>query len=128
MENMMQLALDLICERFSVGQPISEPVRLMGGLLHETWRLQTTTGFYVLKRLNPEIMQRPEARNNFKLSEDVATKASLYLAKHYQHVASTIKRCRRLTALITFCLIGSMARRYQLNKFDRYMHDTSEFN
>ncbi|UKS54698.1 phosphotransferase [Exiguobacterium acetylicum] len=79
MENMMQLALDLICERFSVGQSISEPVRLTGGLLHETWQLRTTTESYVLKRLNPEIMRRPEARNNFKLSEDVAMQASLYL-------------------------------------------------
>ena len=80
MENTMQHAINLMCERFSLGQTISEPVRLTGGLLHESWRLQTTTGFYVLKRLNPEIMRRPEARNNFKMSEDVAMQASLYLA------------------------------------------------
>lgn len=80
MENTMQHAINLLCERFSLGQAISEPVRLTGGLLHETWRLQTTTGFYVLKRLNPEIMRRPEARNNFKMSEHVAMQASLYLA------------------------------------------------
>jgi len=76
----MQHAINLMCERFSLGQTISEPVRLTGGLLHESWRLQTTTGFYVLKRLNPEIMRRSEARNNFKMSEDVAMQASLYLA------------------------------------------------
>ncbi|WP_373951051.1 phosphotransferase [Exiguobacterium acetylicum] len=76
----MQHAINLMCERFSIGQTISEPIRLTGGLLHETWRLQTTTGFYVLKRLNPEIMRRSEARNNFKMSEDVAMQASLYLA------------------------------------------------
>lgn len=80
MENTMQHAINLMCERFSLGQTISEPVRLTGGLLHESWRLQTTTGFYVLKRLNPEIMRRSEARNNFKMSEDVAMQASLYLA------------------------------------------------
>ncbi|WP_214854088.1 MULTISPECIES: phosphotransferase [unclassified Exiguobacterium] len=80
MENTMQHAINLMCERFSLGQTISEPVRLTGGLLHESWRLQTTTGFYVLKRLNQEIMRRPEARNNFKMSEDVAMQASLYLA------------------------------------------------
>lgn len=51
---------------------IGEPVKLTGGFLHETWRLQTKTGSYVLKRLNPDIMQRSEARNNFKMSEDVA--------------------------------------------------------
>ncbi|MFB3225208.1 phosphotransferase [Exiguobacterium sp. PHA03] len=76
----MQHAINLMCERFSIGQTISEPIRLTGGLLHETWRLQTTKGFYVLKRLNPEIMRRSEARNNFKMSEDVAMQASLYLA------------------------------------------------
>lgn len=80
MENTMQHAINLMCERFSLGQTISEPVRLTGGLLHESWRLQTTTGFYVLKRLNPEIMRRSKARNNFKMSEDVAMQASLYLA------------------------------------------------
>lgn len=76
----MQHAINLMCERFSIGQTISEPIRLTGGLLHETWRLQTTKGFYVLKRLNQEIMRRSEARNNFKMSEDVAMQASLYLA------------------------------------------------
>ena len=80
MGNTMHHAINLMCERFSLGQTISEPVRLTGGLLHETWRLQTTTGTYVLKRLNPDIMRRPEARNNFKMSEDVAMQASLYLA------------------------------------------------
>lgn len=68
----MQQTMNLICERFTIGQMISEPVRLTGGLMHETWRLQTTTGSYVLKRLNPDIMQRTEARKNFKMSEDVA--------------------------------------------------------
>ncbi|MFP7278891.1 phosphotransferase [Exiguobacterium indicum] len=72
--------MNLICERFTIGQMISEPVRLTGGLMHETWRLQTTTGSYVLKRLNPDIMQRPEARKNFKMSEDVAMQASFHLA------------------------------------------------
>jgi Ser/Thr protein kinase RdoA (MazF antagonist) len=80
MENTLQHAINLICERFSLGQKISEPVRLTGGLLHESWRLQTTTGFYVLKRFNPAIMRCSEARNNFKMSEDVAMQASLYLA------------------------------------------------
>lgn len=76
----MQQTMNLICERFLLGQMISEPVRLTGGLLHETWRLQTTTGSYVLKRLNPDIMQRTEARKNFKMSEDVAMQASFHLA------------------------------------------------
>lgn len=76
----MQQMMNLICERFLLGQMIGEPVKLTGGFLHETWRLQTTTGSYVLKRLNPDIMRRPEARNNFKMSEDVAMQASLHLA------------------------------------------------
>ncbi|KTR59973.1 hypothetical protein RSA42_10195 [Exiguobacterium indicum] len=80
MENPMEQTMNLICERFTLGQLISEPVKLTGGFLHETWRLQTTTGSYVLKRLNPDIMQRTEARNNFKMSEDVAMQASLHLA------------------------------------------------
>ncbi|SDC14446.1 hypothetical protein [Exiguobacterium indicum] len=57
----MQQMMNLICERFLLGQMIDEPVKLTGGFLHETWRLQTTTGSYVLKRLNPDIMRRPEA-------------------------------------------------------------------
>ncbi len=76
----MHQTMNLICERFTIGQMISEPVRLTGGLMHETWRLQTTTGSYVLKRLNPDIMRRPEARNYFKMSEDVAVQASFHLA------------------------------------------------
>ena len=43
-----------------------------GGLLHNMYRVETTSGIYAVKVLNPEIMQRPQALQNTINSEKVA--------------------------------------------------------
>jgi hypothetical protein len=45
------------------------PISVTGGLLHRMYALQTTSGRYAIKALNPEIMYRPTALQNRILRE-----------------------------------------------------------
>ncbi len=61
-----------ICELFerkgigTVDQPIT-PVS--GGFLHRMYRVQADGKNYAVKHLNPEIMKRPDAMENYKSAE-----------------------------------------------------------
>ena len=44
-------------------------VPVSGGLMHKMFKVQTSTGTYAIKYLNPEIMKRPAAMENYKKAE-----------------------------------------------------------
>ena len=56
--------------RLSLGTLTAPPVSLSGGFTHRMFRVDTTTGSYAVKLLNPEIMQRPDALDNYRAAED----------------------------------------------------------
>ncbi len=58
-----------ICEALSLGALTAPPLRLTGGYTHRMYRLNTTTGVYAVKLLNPEIMQRPGVLDNYRAAE-----------------------------------------------------------
>lgn len=58
-----------LCEQLSLGQPITAPVPLQGGFLHRMFRLTTATGDYAVKLLNPHVMTRSTANDNFRQAE-----------------------------------------------------------
>ena len=60
---------DRICAELRLGALTSPPVRLSGGFTHRMFRLDTTTGAYAVKLLNPEIMRRPDAMDNYRTAE-----------------------------------------------------------
>lgn len=60
---------DRICTELSLGRMIAQPVRLHGGYTHRMFRLDTTAGCYAVKLLNPEIMARPDALDNYRTAE-----------------------------------------------------------
>ncbi|VWX33011.1 aminoglycoside phosphotransferase family protein [Exiguobacterium oxidotolerans] len=62
-----------ISRRFKLGELLTEPDPLSGGLLHKMFLFQTTTGTYAVKLLNPSILSRPTARQNFIDSERIVT-------------------------------------------------------
>lgn len=62
-----------ISRRFKLGELLTEPDPLSGGLLHKMFLLQTTTGTYAIKLLNPIILSRPTARQKFIDSERIVT-------------------------------------------------------
>lgn len=45
------------------------PVRLDGGFLHKMYKVETEQGVYALKQLNPYIMQRETAMENYAIAE-----------------------------------------------------------
>jgi len=59
--------------QLELGLILTEPTALSGGLLHQMFQLQTTSGTYAIKLLNPSILSRPKARQNFIDSERIAT-------------------------------------------------------
>lgn len=49
----------------------SEPVRLNGGFMHKMYKLETKQGAYALKLLNPFVMQRETAMDNYAKAEQI---------------------------------------------------------
>ncbi len=71
----VQLWDDSVClfaklaRELSLGALIAPPLRLSGGYTHRMFRLDTEQGRYAVKLLNPEIMQRPDALENYRAAE-----------------------------------------------------------
>lgn len=61
-----------LCKTLQLGELIYEPQELSGGLMHKMLAMQTTTGKYAIKALNPKVMARPEAVQNIINSEKIA--------------------------------------------------------
>ncbi|WP_306431116.1 aminoglycoside phosphotransferase family protein [Paenibacillus sp. XY044] len=64
-----------LCHALKLGELRSAPVPVTGGLLHKMYAMQTTTGKYAVKVLNPQIMARSAARENYMASERIANYA-----------------------------------------------------
>lgn len=65
----------MLCSAYHLGQPVTEPEQIFGGFLHRMYRLKTDQAEYAVKALNPQIMQRSTAMDNYILSEKVANLA-----------------------------------------------------
>ncbi|WP_338418772.1 phosphotransferase [Paraliobacillus zengyii] len=61
-----------LCEDSNLGQMVGFPLSISGGLLHKMYAIETDKGKYAVKMLNPQIMIRPDATNNFINSERIA--------------------------------------------------------
>ncbi len=66
-----KLIYELI-DKTGLGKLIDKPVRVMGGLLNRMYKVNTTTGIYAIKHLNPEVMKRKNAKENHILAEKIA--------------------------------------------------------
>lgn len=65
-----------LCNNLNLGQIVHGPEAISGGLLHRMYAIETTQGKYAVKALNPQIMLRPTAMQNYINSEQVANIAS----------------------------------------------------
>ncbi len=61
-----------ICEKYNLGNLVTLPEAVTGGLLHKMYHARTERGEYAIKVLNPSIMKRPEALQNTVNSELVS--------------------------------------------------------
>ncbi|PFA62810.1 aminoglycoside phosphotransferase [Bacillus sp. AFS015802] len=68
--------LKVLCHKIQLGEWISEPKKMSGGLLHTMYAVETMKGKFAIKALNPSIMKRPDALGNYIRSEEVARLAS----------------------------------------------------
>ncbi|QSO52676.1 aminoglycoside phosphotransferase family protein [Alicyclobacillus curvatus] len=64
-----------ICALLDIGVPVTTPHAVTGGLLHHMWQIVTDKGVFAVKVLNQEIMSRPGAKMNYRMSERVARRA-----------------------------------------------------
>lgn len=65
----MLFDLEILLKHFDLGNLTAQPQRVTGGYLHKMFRLETTTGKYAVKLLNPLIMKRPGVLENYKRAE-----------------------------------------------------------
>lgn len=63
--------LNKICRQWNLGMPEYEPLPLKGGLMHKMFSLFTSRGKYAVKLLNPYVMKRETARDNFRIAEEL---------------------------------------------------------
>jgi len=73
------IKLNQLCKDLKLGTIMSPPETLSGGLLHKMFEVKTDKGHYVVKALNPHIMLRKTALQNYINSEMIALKASEYV-------------------------------------------------
>ncbi|BBI33417.1 phosphotransferase [Cohnella abietis] len=67
-----KLQFEELCNTLQLGELTCVPKAITGGLLHKMYVVQTTKGKYAIKALNPQIMLRPTAMQNFINSERIA--------------------------------------------------------
>ncbi len=78
-----------LMKRCGLGEVTAEITPVSGGLMHRMFKVRTDSGIYAVKRLNPEIMKRPTARENYAAAE--ALEARLEEARVPMVAALTLK-------------------------------------
>ena len=71
-ENFVKHPIGTFCTVYGLGQLLTEPKPVNGGLMHAMYRVCTTQGEYAVKVLNADIMKRPTAYQNMVNSEVVS--------------------------------------------------------
>lgn len=72
-DNQYNLQFEKLCNVLQLGEIAGVPEALSGGLLHRMYAIKTTQGKYAVKALNPQIMARPTAMQNYINSEQIAS-------------------------------------------------------
>ncbi|EAD3615109.1 TPA_asm: phosphotransferase [Listeria monocytogenes] len=62
-----------LCRYSALGELVNQPKSISGGLLHRMYSVETTTGKYAVKLLNPNIMIRQAAMQNYINSEKISS-------------------------------------------------------
>ncbi len=68
--------IEHLLKMLDLGELVSAPAEVRGGLLHRMFRVQTSRGIYAVKVLNSEIVKRPNALNNTENAERIAAALS----------------------------------------------------
>lgn len=71
------LQFEALCGALGLGDMISEPEALLGGLMHRMYVVHTNRDKYVVKALNPKVMLRPGVIQNIINSEKIAERSAI---------------------------------------------------
>jgi len=61
-----------LCSLYGLGDLLTLPRPVTGGLLHRLWEIETTSGHFAVKQLNSQIMQKLNIREAYRRSEQFA--------------------------------------------------------
>jgi len=64
--------INAVCQAYDLGQRLSAPTLCSGGLLHRVWRFRTTKNQYVIKILNPTIVNQADNIVRYRITESIA--------------------------------------------------------
>lgn len=67
-----KINLDTLFTHLNLGQILTLPQAVKGGLLHKSFEVVSESGHYFVKALNPQIMLRPTAMGNYLFSDKVS--------------------------------------------------------
>ncbi len=62
----------LICKQLNVGTVCTAPQKVLGGLLHRMWKIETEHGSFACKELSRNINLNPQTRHIYELTEQIA--------------------------------------------------------
>lgn len=69
----LNLFFENLTAAIHLGKLLTEAVRVHGGFMHTMYRLDTTNGAYAIKLLNPNVMKRPDAMDNYNEADRLET-------------------------------------------------------
>lgn len=69
----LNLFFENLTAAIHLGDLLTEAVMVRGGFIHTMYRLDTTNGAYAVKLLNPNIMKRPDAMDNYSEADRLET-------------------------------------------------------
>lgn len=75
-----------LCRASRLGELRGRPTAVTGGLMHDIYQFETDNGTYAIKLLNPQIMDRSEALQNFIDSEKIANLAATKVPALAAHI------------------------------------------
>jgi Ser/Thr protein kinase RdoA (MazF antagonist) len=65
----MEELFRILLTKYGLGELCGDALPVSGGLMHKMYKVQTDTGVYAVKCLNPEIMKRPGVFENYARAE-----------------------------------------------------------
>ena len=65
-ETLTQQQLQMLCQHFQLGEILTYPTELLGGLSHKSWLIESSAGKFAIKQLNPDIINKPLVKNRYQ--------------------------------------------------------------
>ena len=62
---------EMVLANLNMGNMVSEPEKITGGLTHKMYKISTDRGNYIIKLLNPNIMSRSTAMYNYNQADSI---------------------------------------------------------